>query len=120
MSYAHTTDHHAGEWHNIGDDNLFMLEDEASNSRILKPMTPDGVLTNDVSFGWQEGVIIWSIPLGWNEHNTIGDSMPARTNAVPEQQKFTILPNGSAGVIKAGHYVIRGTNTIITTGRLPE
>ena len=118
--WAHTTDHHAGEWLNIGDDNLFMLEDEASNSRILKPMTPDGVLTNDVSFGWQEGVIIWSIPLGWNEHNTIGDSMPARTNAVPEQQKFTILPNGSAGVIKAGHYVIRGTNTIITTGRLPE
>ena len=118
--WAHTRDHRAGMWHNIGNDNLFMSEDEASMSLNLKRMTPDGVLTNDVSFGWQEGMILWSIPLGWNLHDTNGESLPVRTNAVPEQQKFVILPNGTVGIMKAGYYVTRGTNTIIAAGRLQE
>jgi hypothetical protein len=118
--WAHTRAHRAGGWYNIGGDNLFMPEDEASLGLNLKRMTPDGVLTNDVSFGWQEGMIIWSIPLGWNEHNTSGDDLPARTNAVPEQQKFVVQPDGTVAVVKAGWYVIRGTNTQITTGRMQE
>ena len=30
--WAHTRDRSAGQWHNVGNDNLFMLEDEAAIS----------------------------------------------------------------------------------------
>ena len=84
----------------------------------LPPMTPDGTLTNDVSFGWQDGAIIWYIPLGWNEHGTSGETDPIKTNAVPERQTFIITTNGTLSVIKAGWYVSRGTNTQIRSGRM--
>lgn len=97
-----------------------MLNDEAYISLALPRMTPNGVLTNDVSFGWSHGEIVWTIPLEWNNRNMDEDGLPARTNAVPEQQRFVITPNGTVGVVKAGHYVIRGRNTQIQTGRIVE
>ncbi len=81
-------------------------------------MTPDGTLTNDVSFGWQDGAIIWYIPLGWNEHGTSGETDPIKTNSVPERQTFIITTNGTLSVIKAGWYVSRGTNTQVRLGRI--
>ena len=118
--WAHTRDNRAGQWHNVGSDNLFMLNDEAILEGDLPPVTPDGTLTNDISFGWIEGGIVWSIPLGWNNRNMDEEDLPVRTNAVPEQQRFVINSEGTLGVVKAGHYVLRGTNTQITTGRLVE
>ena len=97
-----------------------MLNDEASLEGDLPRVTPDGTLTNDISFGWTNGGIVWSIPLGWHDRNRDEEDSPARTNAVPEQQKFVINQNGAVGVVKAGHYVLRGTNTQITTGRVLE
>ena len=82
------------------------------------PPLPCGTLTNDVSFGWQDGAIIWYIPLGWNEHGTSGETDPIKTNAVPERQTFIITTNGTLSVIKAGWYVSRGTNTQIRSGRM--
>ena len=118
--WAHTRERRAGHWKNLGNDNLFLLEDEATMGEELPPMTPDGTLTNDVSFGWREGAIIWTIPLGWNERGTSGEEDPIKTNAVPEHQTFTITPNGTLAVIKAGFFVARGTNTQIRLGRLPQ
>ena len=118
--WAHTRDNRAGQWNNVGGDNLFMLNDEASLEGDLPRVTPDGTLTNDISFGWTNGGIVWSIPLGWHDRNRDEEDSPARTNAVPEQQKFVINQNGAVGVVKAGHYVLRGTNTQITTGRVLE
>jgi hypothetical protein len=118
--WAHTRDNRAGQWNNVGGDNLFMLNDEASLEGDLPRVTPDGTLTNDISFGWTNGGIVWSIPLGWHDRNKDEEDSPARTNAVPEQQKFVINQNGAVGVVKAGHYVLRGTNTQITTGRVLE
>ena len=109
--WAHTRDRSAGQWHNVGNDNLFMLEDEAAMMDDLPPMAPDGTLTNDVSFGWCDGTIIWTIPLGWNEHGTLGETAPIGTNAVPERQAFVITPDGTLTVEKARHCVSRGTNT---------
>ena len=111
--WAHTRDNWAGEWCNVGYDNLFMSGDEAKMGDDLWPMAPDGTLTNDVSVGWRDGTIIWSIPLGWNEHNTTGLSLPLKTSDVPEQQRFVITADGTLTVMKAGHYVSRGTNTQI-------
>ena len=116
--WAHTRDNRAGQWCNIGNDNLFMFADEARLGGELPPMAPDGTLTNDVSFGWQGGAIIWTIPLGWNEHGTSDDTEPIKTTPEPEQQLFTITPSGTLSVIKAGHYVSRGTNTQIRSGRV--
>ena len=114
--WAHTRDNWAGEWCNVGYDNLFMSGDEAKMGDDLWPMASDGTLTNDVSVGWRDGAIIWSIPLGWNEHNTTGLSLPLKTSDVPEQQRFVITADGTLTVIKAGHYVSRGTNTQIRLG----
>ena len=116
--WAHTRERNAGYWKNIGNDNLFLLEDEAKMGEELPPMAPDGTLTNDVSFGWQDGAIIWNIPLGWNERGTSGEADPIKTNAVPEHQTFIITPDGTLSVIKAGWYVSRGTNTLIRIGRI--
>ena len=116
--WAHTRERNAGYWKNIGNDNLFLLEDEAKMGEELPPMAPDGTLTNDVSFGWRDGAIIWTIPLGWNEHGTSGEADPIKTNAVPEHQTFIITPDGTLSVIKAGWYVSRGTNTQIRSGRI--
>ena len=118
--WAHTRERRAGHWKNIGNDNLFLLEDEATMGEVLPPMTPDGTLTNDVSFGWREGAIVWTIPLGWNERGTSGEEEPIKTNAVPEHQTFTITPNGTLAVIKAGFFVARGTNTQIRLERMPQ
>ena len=118
--WAHTRERRAGHWKNIGNDNLFLLEDEATMGEVLPPMTPDGTLTNDVSFGWREGAIIWTIPLGWNERGTSCEEEPIKTNAVPEHQTFTITPNGTLAVIKAGFFVARGTNTQIRLERMPQ
>ena len=109
--WAHTRDRRAGQWHNVGNDNLFILEDEAAMMDELPPMASDGTLTNDVSFGWRDGVIIWTIPLGWNERGTNGDADPIKTNPVPEHQTFIITPNGTLSAIKAGWHVSHGTNT---------
>ena len=109
--WAHTRERRAGQWKNVGNDNLFMLGDEATLGDELPPMTPDGVLTNDVAFGWQHGAIVWTIPLGWNEHGTSGETAPIKTNAVPELQEFVITPDGTLTIAKAGHCVSRGTNT---------
>jgi hypothetical protein len=118
--WAHTRDNRAGQWCNVGNDNLFMFADEATMGDDLPPMTPEGTLTNDVSFGWQDGDIIWTIPLGWNEHGTGGETPPVKTNSVPEQQLFNITPSGTLTVIKAGYFVSRGTNTQIRLGRIQE
>ena len=45
---------------------------------------------------------------------------PIKTNAVPEHQTFTITPNGTLAVIKAGFFVARGTNTQIRLERMPQ
>ncbi len=116
--WAHTRERRAGQWNDLGNDNLFLMEDEATMGDALPPMTPDGTLTNDVSFGWRDGAIVWTIPLGWNEHGTSGEADPIMTNAVPEHQTFIITPDGTLSVIKAGCYVSRGTNTQIRSGRV--
>ena len=116
--WAHTRERRAGQWNDIGNDNLFLMEDEAVMGDVLPPMAPDGTLTNEVSFGWRDGAIIWTIPLGWNERGTSGETEPIKTNAVPEHQTFIITPDGTLSVIKAGHYVSRGTNTQIRSGRV--
>ncbi|MBO7687500.1 MAG: hypothetical protein J6V72_14000 [Kiritimatiellae bacterium] len=118
--WAHTRERRAGQWQNVGNDNLFILEDEAMMGEVLPPMAPDGTLTNDVSFGWRDGAIIWTIPLGWNEHGTIGETDPIKTNAVPERQTFIITPNGTLTVVKAGFFVSRGTNTQIRLERVQQ
>ena len=118
--WAHTRGNRAGQWTNVGNDNLFLFPDEATMGDELPPMTPSGVLTNDISFGWKDGSIEWSIPLGWNEHGTEGETAPLKTNAVPETQTFIITSNGTLTVIKAGYFVSRGTNTQIRLERLQQ
>ena len=118
--WAHTRDNKAGQWCDVGNDNLFMFADEATMGDDLPPMAPDGTLTNDVSFGWRDGDIIWTIPLGWNGHGTDGDTAPVKTNSVPELQRFNITPDGTLTVIKAGYFVSRGTNTQIRLGRMSQ
>lgn len=59
-----------------------------------------------------------TIPLGWNERGTSGETEPIKTNSVPEHQTFIITPDGTLSVIKAGYYVSRGTNTQIRSGRV--
>ena len=80
----------------------------------LPPMTPDGTLTNDVSFGWQDGAIIWYIPLGWNVKDTTGDTPPYKQFGGNLQQVFMIDRHGRVGVFKLDNWVERTTNDVVT------
>ena len=92
--------------------------EEKTDGRASVEAAPTSSVPNDVSFGWRDGAIIWTIPLGWNEHGTSGETEPVKTNAMPEQQRFVITLNGTLTVIKAGCFVSRGTNTQVRSGEV--
>ena len=62
---SHTRNNGAGVWCEIDIDNIVLGGDIAAIESLLPRVTPDGILTNDLHFGWMDGRIEWEIPLGW-------------------------------------------------------
>jgi len=100
--WSHTSDAGAGKWIDVFPGNRMwnmQFRDEAAIALEMLPITPDGVLTNDYSFGWMDGEMEWDVPFGWNARGTTNG-----TEAVGQfggtKQEFYIDRWGFAGVRK--------------------
>ena len=108
--WSHTRAAGAGKWYNVSVHNRVGEErdirDEACLGGELFPVTPDGTLTNDYSFGWMDGSMVWQIPYGWNVLNTVGETEPFKTFGSLTQE-FYIDDSGCSGVRKFGNQALR-------------
>ena len=100
--WSHTSSAGAGIWHDVfpgnrmGDPNF---RDEAALAEELLPITPDGTLTNDYSFGWMWGTMTWEVPFGWNVKGTTNGTAQFKAFECTTQE-FHIDPWGNASVLK--------------------
>ena len=90
------------------------MNDDASWAEAMPRMTPSGVLTNDVHFGWREGHVRWPIPMGWQDITACETDWPElKRFGGPYEQVFGIEHNGTVSVSKHGHFMSRSTNDVI-------
>ncbi len=111
--WTHTRAAGAGNWYDVdldnrvgGDDDV---HDEAGLGGELYPVTPDGTLTNDYSFGWMDGSMVWQVPFGWHALGTKGEAEPFKTFGTTTQE-FYIDRWGRSGVRKFGNQATRLLN----------
>ena len=112
--WSHTSSAGAGEWHDVTVHNRvgnIPYRDEAAIALEMLPITPDGILTNDYSFGWMRGDMTWEVPFGWNARGTTNGTDPFRTFEGTTQE-FYIDQSGFTGVRKFYNQVTRGTNDV--------
>jgi hypothetical protein len=64
-------------------------------------------LTNDTSFGWIDGRIVWNIPMGWGEKNSVIGDNPYKKFAEDTKAEMRIFSSGQSGVRKFQHQVTR-------------
>ena len=100
--WSHTSSAGAGIWHDVFPGNRMgnmNFRDEAALAEELLPITPDGTLTNDYSFGWMWGTMTWEVPFGWNAKGTTNGTAQFKTFECTTQE-FHIDPWGNASVLK--------------------
>ena len=86
-----------------------IFRDEAALAEEMLPITSDGILTNDYSFGWMEGTMTWEIPFGWNAKGTTKGTEPYGTFE-GSTQEFYISQWGFVGVRKFRNQATRYVN----------
>jgi hypothetical protein len=106
---SHTRNNGAGVWCKVGEDNDFATDLAAITSSIPR-ITPDGVLTNDVNFGWIFGRVLWDIPLGWGEYESSDQDEPYGIFDNSKKSEMMIYNTGRSEVRKFGHFVTRDIN----------
>jgi hypothetical protein len=104
---SHTFNNGAGRWSKVQIDNILELTDEAAIESLIPRITPDGILTNDTSFGWIDGRIVWNIPMGWGEKNSVIGDNPYKKFAEDTKAEMRIFSSGQSGVRKFQHQVTR-------------
>ena len=104
---SHTRDNGAGKWSKVDIDNILFVVDEAAIKSLLPRITSDGILTNDTSFGWMDGLVQWNIPLGWGEENSSGTLGPYKNFAEDTKAEMRLFSDGQSGVRKFQHQVTR-------------
>ena len=110
--WSHTSDAGAGEWMNVNVHNRLgpvNFRDEAALAEEMLPITSDGILTNDYSFGWMEGTMTWEVPFGWNAKGTTKGTEPYGTFE-GSTQEFYISQGGFVGVRKFRNQATRYVN----------
>ena len=115
--WYHTRAAGAGKWQSVAPNNCYGV-DTAAISNSLPRMTPGGVVTNDVQFGWQYGSIVWQVPMGWGESNSVDYDDPAGLFREDATQEMVIFADGKCGVRKFRHMVTREVDgTVYLDGR---
>ncbi len=104
---CHSRENGAGIWHRVTSENVIDARDTAAYVQSYPRMTSDGHLTESASEGWMSGRNVWSVPFGWNVFGTDGKVEPFKCFASEETQAFSIDSDGTAGVRKFRHEVVR-------------
>jgi len=122
VSQSHNQNAGAGRWldvnsdNHVGDDSAF---DTAGCLDELCRMKASGELTDDESYGWLGGRLVWMVPFGWQQKGTAVDSQiqPIGRFAIDATQTFTISTNGDFKIEKLGHSSERKiTGEVFTDG----
>ena len=109
--WCHRTNHGAGEWHDIRGDNFF-FKDYPRVQGAWPRMMNDGTITTDKAYGWQDGTMVWDIPIGWGAKGTEDNS--GQVGVIEGyKQEFVIFSDGFAGVRKFSNQVTRRTNDVV-------
>ncbi len=103
---SHTYENGAGRWLLLSVTHLFGVDAPGIYTELPR-MTPDGVLTNDVKFGWAYGTLTWPIPYGWNEGITSRDAVIRGRFAEDTVHENVIFETGKTGVRKLQQVVTR-------------
>lgn len=93
----------------MDDDNGFARDAAKCESNIPR-VTPDGVLTNDTSFGWANGHILWNVPSGWGDRGMKEYEEPHKIFAADITHLLSISTNGQCSIEKFEHTVVRRIN----------
>ena len=109
---SHTSDNGAGNWLLLSADHLCGV-DAPGIYTTLPRVTPNGVLTNDLNFGWTYGTLTWAIPYGWNEGITNHASLVRGRFAEDTVHENVIFKTGKTGVRKLRQAVTREINGTI-------
>lgn len=109
--WCHWTNHGAGEWHNIRGDNFF-FKDYPRVQGAWPRMMDDGTITTNKTYGWQDGTMVWDIPIGWGAKGTEDNS--GQVGVIEGyKQEFVIFSDGFTGVRKFSNQVTRRTNDVV-------
>jgi hypothetical protein len=106
---SHTKNNGAGVWCKVGGDNDFAT-DVAAITNAIPRITPDGVLTDNVNFGWVFGRVLWDIPMGWGEYESSEHDEPYGIFDNSKKSEMMIYNTGRSEVRKFGHHVTRDIN----------
>ena len=109
---SHTSDNGAGNWLLLSADHLCGV-DAPGIYTALPRVTPDGILTNDLRFGWAYGTLTWAIPYGWNEGITNRTALVRGRFAEDTVHENVIFKTGKTGVRKLRQAVTREINGTI-------
>ena len=109
---SHTRANGAGRWMQPDANNAFAIDHACITSNIPR-ITPEGVFTNDVQFGWEHGEIFWEIPAGWGELGSVEFDQPAGRLPESATQRAILFDDGTCGVRKFHHQVTRTTNDVV-------
>ena len=102
----------AGQWLKVRDNNL-MGYDTASLTLELLRVDNNGNFTEDMSYGWRTGWIIWAIPFGWasGEITTLGSTAQLIEQFDPNAgARFDIAADGDVTATKFGNAAKREIN----------
>ena len=108
---SHTRAAKAGVWVTVSSGNILGGPDsfdKAGFAGSLQRRTPEGVPTDDPTYGWcTGGSLTWKIPFGWNKHPHSLSADPVERFAEETRQVFRISANGDFRMEKLGHYAER-------------
>jgi hypothetical protein len=104
---SHTFDNGAGRWSTVQMNNILKFTDEAAIESSIPRITPDGILTDNISFGWIDGRVDWDIPMGWGEEKSVIGDNPYKKFAEDTKAEMRIFSSGQSGVRKFQHQVTR-------------
>ena len=92
----------------------------SAGAGIWRSVLPDNTIftVDNVTFGsapppWNEGGMVWPIPMGWHTNNVPLGTPPIKEIPCSVSAVYTIMGSGKGIVSKLGHWVSRDTNDVI-------
>jgi hypothetical protein len=92
----------------------------SAGAGIWRSVLPDNTIftADNVTFGaapppWDEGGMVWPIPMGWHTNNVPLGAPPIKEIPCSVSAVYTMMNSGKGIISKLGHWVSRDTNDVI-------
>ena len=116
--WSHTVERGAGRWMNVRFGNYVGTVHPALRAELPR-VTEDGIFIDDDSYGWIDGELIWNVPFGWNESDTVDGTAEHKRFGQDIKQQMVIFETGRCGVRKLKNMIYRDIDgTVNLNGRI--